>query len=100
MQTPPEAMRLHFSRKNTLSVRLGEFCADMDAVVIGPGLGVEFAKKAIDKTLGKIPCPTVLDADALNAMVQYEKLPELGDKVILTPHVGEAARLLKKTIRM
>ena len=95
MQTPPEAMSFILPEKHPFRA-FREFCADMDSVVIGPGLGMEFAKKALDKTLDKINCNMVLDADALNALSQYEKLPELGDNVILTPHVGEAARLLKK----
>ena len=94
-QTPPEAISFMLPEKHTFHA-FREFCTDMDSVVIGPGLGVEFAKKTIDKVLGKIACPVVLDADALNALAQYEKFPALGGKVILTPHVGEAARLLKK----
>ncbi len=61
-------------------------------VAIGPGLGnSEWSAAMLHAALdaGK---PLVLDADALNAMARREPLA-LGNAV-LTPHPGEAARLL------
>jgi NAD(P)H-hydrate epimerase len=63
-----------------------------DVIAIGPGLGrTEWARSALDKVLhaGK---PLVIDADALNIMAQ-SGTPAREDW-ILTPHPGEAARLL------
>ena len=94
-KTPPEAMAYKLPKEHPVKA-FAEFCKDKDAVVMGPGLGLEFAKKVLKKVLGKLPCPFVLDADALNALSEMKKLPKLGNNAVITPHVGEAARLLKK----
>ncbi|MGZ5000653.1 MAG: NAD(P)H-hydrate dehydratase, partial [Methylomonas sp.] len=60
-------------------------------VVIGPGLGQDkWAQRMLDTVLEtELPC--ILDADALNLLA---KQPSKRDNWILTPHPGEAARLL------
>ncbi len=63
-----------------------------DVVAIGPGLGrSEWASRILDTVLrqGK---PLVVDADALNLIA--ERGPQRRESWILTPHPGEAARLL------
>ena len=65
-------------------------------IAIGPGLGnSEWSAAMLDAALdaGK---PLVLDADALNAMARRDA-HALGDAV-LTPHPGEAARLLGERV--
>jgi NAD(P)H-hydrate epimerase len=66
--------------------------ARADVVAIGPGLGQgEWGRRAWSRALGAGK-PLVVDADALNLLAQApERLPR--DSVI-TPHPGEAARLL------
>jgi ADP-dependent NAD(P)H-hydrate dehydratase / NAD(P)H-hydrate epimerase len=70
------------------------------ALVIGPGLGANadtygFLKAFLPQTQN---LPTVLDADALNLLASYKDLAEiLPQTIILTPHPGEAARLLGTT---
>jgi hydroxyethylthiazole kinase-like uncharacterized protein yjeF len=60
-------------------------------VVIGPGLGKsDWAQTLLGSVLTR-NYPTVLDADALNLLSQH---PLYSDHWILTPHPGEAARLL------
>ena len=74
-------------------------------VAIGPGLGHEpeaqqFAMKLIE-LCGKRekPIPMVLDADCLNAIAQHNyKLDGRGRTIVLTPHPGEMARLVGKSI--
>jgi hydroxyethylthiazole kinase-like uncharacterized protein yjeF len=74
------------------------------AVVLGPGFGrgdsqVKFLSKIIP-SIGTIP--TVIDADGLNNLVSLGGLSYLGDlkgNFILTPHLGEMARLLGKTVQ-
>jgi hydroxyethylthiazole kinase-like uncharacterized protein yjeF len=68
-----------------------------DAVVLGPGLSthpetVEFARKLV----ARCPAPLVLDADGLNAFDgHYDELKKSAAPFrVLTPHPGEAARLL------
>jgi NAD(P)H-hydrate epimerase len=63
-------------------------------VVIGPGLGTDrWAMGLLDAALN-CPLPLVVDADALNLLAS-EPLPR--GNWILTPHPGEAARLLGQT---
>lgn len=67
----------------------------MDAVVVGPGLG-EGVEAWLGEFLTRVPdVLRVLDADALNAIARRrELLARLDDRCVLTPHAGEAARLL------
>ncbi|HEY0842399.1 NAD(P)H-hydrate dehydratase [Methylotenera sp.] len=72
--------------------------AQLDVVAIGPGLGRSDA--AITELTFWLTqtCPLVLDADALNLIAQHQQLAELlknrRGPVVVTPHVGEAARLM------
>lgn len=68
---------------------------NMDAVLIGPGLGQSDGVFQVVKTvLEKATCPVVVDADGINVMVAHKDI--LRDRTrptILTPHAGEFARL-------
>ncbi len=76
---------------------------DLNALVIGPGLGEgERAETLLGAALSsEIPC--VLDADALNLLAQDANLREACVRrtadTILTPHPAEAARLLGTNTR-
>lgn len=64
-------------------------------VAIGPGLGCgEWGKALLAAALAE-GLPTVIDADGLNLLPES---PETLDMAVLTPHPGEAARLLKTTV--
>jgi NAD(P)H-hydrate epimerase len=74
-------------------------------VAIGPGLGQEpeaqqFALRLIELCgSGEKPIPMVLDADCLNAIAQNDyKLDGRDRTIVLTPHPGEMARLVGKSI--
>jgi hydroxyethylthiazole kinase-like uncharacterized protein yjeF len=74
-------------------------------VAIGPGLGQEpeaqrFALRLIELCgSGEKPIPIVLDADCLNAIAQHNyRLDGRGRVIVLTPHPGEMARLVGKSI--
>ena len=72
---------------------LNEALARADVIAIGPGLGrTPWAMSVLDRVLraGK---PLVVDADALN-IVAASGAPAR-EEWILTPHPGEAARLLR-----
>lgn len=63
-------------------------------VVIGPGLGqLQWGSKLLARVLTS-SCATVIDADALNLMASADLKPEK-KQMIITPHPGEAARLLQ-----
>ena len=74
----------------------------LDCVAIGPGLGqsiqaIELLISWLTEPIGQ-NMPMVLDADALNLIAEHAHLAELLKKrhaqTIITPHAGEAARLL------
>lgn len=77
------------------------------AVAIGPGLTVcESGKKFLAMAIQEGNKPLIIDADGLNLLAKDEDLRALlqkraktdGDSVILTPHMGELARLLGKPV--
>ena len=67
----------------------------MDAVLVGPGLGQsEGTLAGVRAVLEKAECPVVVDADGINVLSAHRDLLR-GRKspTILTPHDGEFARL-------
>ena len=60
-------------------------------VAIGPGLGQDDWARALHASVLACGRPLVIDADALNLLAQN---PHAVPDAILTPHPGEAARLL------
>jgi len=77
---------------------LREALADFDAAAVGPGLGVSAAVRSVLETLLRSPLPLVCDADALNTLTP-EAFSRRRGETVLTPHPGEAARLLHSTTR-
>jgi hydroxyethylthiazole kinase-like uncharacterized protein yjeF len=75
---------------------------DLDALVVGPGIGTgERAETLVGAALASdIPC--VLDADALNVLAENPDLRKACSRrsvdTLLTPHPAEAARLLGEGI--
>ena len=66
------------------------------AVVLGPGLGTAGAAEAITRHLvAQVSVPLVVDADGLNVLGEdLASLSAARGPRVLTPHPGEAARLL------
>jgi NAD(P)H-hydrate epimerase len=72
-----------------------ELSGQAKVVVIGPGMGRDKGTQSLIKKLIKdIKKPMVIDADGLNA-IEGDKtcLKNMDKDVILTPHIGEMARL-------
>ena len=66
-----------------------------DVIVIGPGLGRDDWALALLKEALVADCALVMDADALNLISEHPELRQPRKfPMILTPHPGEAARLL------
>lgn len=65
--------------------------AESTALVVGPGLGQSDWAAALWRAALAADLPLVLDADGLNLLAGA---PARHDRWILTPHPGEAARLL------
>ncbi|MDI9493908.1 MAG: NAD(P)H-hydrate dehydratase [Bacillota bacterium] len=76
-----------------------EWLEGHQAIVIGPGLGDDSSNVPLIETVLNSNCPAVvLDADGLNLLARNDGLKELAKeasgRLIITPHPGEAARLL------
>lgn len=75
--------------------RLEELLSERSALAIGPGLGLDDETvRVVRKLVGECPVPMVVDADALNALQNHKDVIRPGKAIALTPHPGEAARLL------
>ncbi|MDX1453016.1 MAG: NAD(P)H-hydrate dehydratase, partial [Oleiphilaceae bacterium] len=76
---------------------LGPLIEKATHIVVGPGLGQSaWSQQMLTAALqSKLPC--VLDADALNLIAEERVSHEVNGSSILTPHPGEAARLLGTT---
>jgi len=86
----PEAMA--HAHADDADVLDAHFIEDADVVVIGPGLGQgAWGELLLDQAL-QVGKPAVLDADALNLLATKPR--RLPADTVLTPHPGEAARLL------
>ncbi|HYW03864.1 MAG TPA: NAD(P)H-hydrate dehydratase [Gammaproteobacteria bacterium] len=64
-------------------------------VAAGPGLGRSDWARSLLETVLAAPQPLVLDADGLNLLAER---PQQRERWVLTPHPGEAARLLGSTV--
>ena len=71
-------------------------------VCLGPGLGKDYwSEQMIYKSLEntyKNKTPILIDADGLNLLPEFSKKLPLPKKIVLTPHLGEAARLLNTSV--
>jgi hydroxyethylthiazole kinase-like uncharacterized protein yjeF len=74
--------------------------ADCDVAVIGPGLSrAPEVVDALRELVPQLTIPFVLDADGLNAFEGHPDLLARGQAPrVLTPHPGEAARLLGRPV--
>jgi ADP-dependent NAD(P)H-hydrate dehydratase / NAD(P)H-hydrate epimerase len=82
----------------TATGKIEHLLAGKDVVVLGPGLSRNLVTAEFVRWLvARCPLPLVLDADGLNAFEgHYDELKPNDDAPyrVLTPHPGEAARLL------
>ncbi len=69
---------------------------DASVLLAGPGLGrKQWGRKLFEQVL-KSERPLVLDADALNLLAEHDGVSR--EDWVLTPHPGEAARLLRTCV--
>ena len=80
--------------------RLHSFLRDKDALIVGPGLStIPDTADFILELVQTSALPMVLDADGLNAFAgKAHHLKKRAAPTVITPHPGEAARLLGSTI--
>jgi NAD(P)H-hydrate epimerase len=91
LATRPEIMVLGVLEADALAPLL----ARADAVAIGPGLGRAPWGRALFAAVAASGRPLVVDADALDLLAER---PVATAERVLTPHPGEAARLLGSTV--
>jgi NAD(P)H-hydrate epimerase len=74
-------------------------CQGKSALALGPGLGqAPETAEAVLRLALEAPIPAVLDADGLNLLAgRLAELARAAGPRVLTPHPGEAARLLGRT---
>ena len=89
--TRPEIM----SHGTETAEELEPLLEQADVVAIGPGLGQTVWARAMLEAIKDIQKPIVVDADALNLLA---RMPIRLLNSVLTPHPGEAARLLETSI--
>lgn len=75
-------------------------CAWASVIVLGPGLGRgRHVVKLTEYVLLSAYVPIILDADGLNTVAEYPHLSEFfTENVIVTPHLGEMARLTGSSV--
>lgn len=92
----PEVMAHAVKNRHELDVLL----RGASVVVIGPGLGQSPWSEHLLQVVLEHEHPLIVDADALNILVAKQWLGRLAARtapVVVTPHPGEAARLLAQT---
>ncbi|MDP3294516.1 MAG: NAD(P)H-hydrate dehydratase [Nevskia sp.] len=75
------------------SEMLARLIARADVIAVGPGLGTDDWSRTMFDLAIAAALPMVVDADALNLLAQQSP-PLRRDDWLLTPHPGEAGRLL------
>lgn len=75
--------------------QVAELADNVDVVVVGPGLGRDDWGRSLARAMLALDKPLVIDADALNYLAEHSS--QCGGDWVLTPHPGEAARLLGST---
>jgi hydroxyethylthiazole kinase-like uncharacterized protein yjeF len=89
--------------KQTLSLRafnsILRLCENKKAIIIGPGVGTfKETQSLIIKLIKALDLPIIVDADGLTALATQPKvLPIANRSLVLTPHPGEMARLIRST---
>lgn len=98
--TLPEAVLTTYSSKKPQKERVIDALQWADVVICGPGLGTSDGAHVLVRTvLENAAVPMVLDADALNILSEEpEILQRPHTDLIVTPHLGEMARLQKAAI--
>jgi NAD(P)H-hydrate epimerase len=98
----PETAAQSFSRKAFSEIK--RFSGKADVLAVGPGLSQNKETQALVRdVISKIDRPVVIDADGLNAITGHLGILRIPrserQEPILTPHPGEMARLVGKTVK-
>ena len=95
----PEALLMTYEETDDPASTAKEICRFADCIAIGPGLGQsEFAALLLKKILKTFSGMVILDADALNLAAKEPEILHSEAPRLVTPHLGEMARLMKKSV--
>lgn len=96
----PEAVLTTYDGESPLEELAEGALSWADVVVCGPGLGTSnLARMLVHLTLERASVPVIFDADALNLLAGEPELPgKPHPEIIVTPHPGEMARLLRAAV--
>ncbi|RKX69345.1 NAD(P)H-hydrate dehydratase, partial [candidate division TA06 bacterium] len=96
----PDTIKIPLKETEEGSIDLSNFkkiidiSKDMDAVLIGPGISDnKVTLNFVEMIIGEIDKPIILDADGLRILCN-NSISIKTDKLLITPHPGEAARIL------
>lgn len=80
--------------------RINTYLPTMDAVLIGPGLGISSGTEAVVKAvIQNYDGPVILDADGITVMSQHKNiLRDRTGQTVITPHEGEFCRFTGKKL--
>lgn len=91
-----EAMTLNYKDKEKLNEVLGK----NNVIAVGPGMGDSSGTlKIVTDIIKYTKCPIVIDADGINVLKNnLQLLKEKNSDIVLTPHMGEMARITGMSI--
>jgi NAD(P)H-hydrate epimerase len=106
MTWPLPASGGQISAKGLTASQFSKLVAQKTVIAVGPGLGQGGGTaKLVSSLLADTAVPTVIDADALNAigthphlLAKLAEVAKAGRTIVLTPHPGEMARLTGKSV--
>lgn len=88
--TCPEIMCRGIAAENELD----DLLQKATVLIVGPGLGQSSWSKMLWNRVRLVDQPKIVDADGLNLLAQE---PIVSDRWVLTPHPGEAGRLINQS---
>ncbi|MCD8333445.1 MAG: NAD(P)H-hydrate dehydratase, partial [Clostridiales bacterium] len=96
----PEAVLATWDERTDMDRFAEEQIAWADAVIIGPGIGrSRRAQELVKSVLERAKVPCLVDADGLNILAEKMDWIDTGrENLVLTPHLGEMARLCKMSV--
>ncbi|NLK93589.1 MAG: NAD(P)H-hydrate dehydratase [Clostridiales bacterium] len=91
-----EAMTIRYSEKD----RIDKLLQNADVIACGPGLSKNTINvNMLVKFIENSTCKLILDADAINILSENKDLfSKIKNRSIITPHLGEMARLIGRDI--
>ena len=88
-----------FCYDDTVKKQILSASENLDVLAIGPGMGqAQDLHRLIDEIINNINKKFVIDADGINAISKDLNILNANREMILTPHLGEFARLSKLSV--